>query len=168
MLSSAAGTCGHILQFRKLTRCLWQNCVRRLSRLDHELEHGESKRLCDSSKVRTSPYKSQVDWLMQSDCPVLIESSPRCATRLPDTATTRSRVDVPMSPTWTPEVSGHAALFRSWELPTLPMAQLQEATNMADYDSFSAASTSVMASPLGSPILLSPANERRASMLIVS
>jgi len=48
------------------------------------------------------------------------------------------------------------------------MAQLQEATNMADYDSFSAASTSVMASPLGSPILLSPADERRASMLIVS
>lgn len=127
-----------------------QNCLKRLTRLDHELQHGDSKRLYKERDVRMSPYKGQVDWLVHSDRPVIIESSPRRASRLPDEqGPTRSVL--PMSPTWTAETPhGCAALLASLDLPSIsPLCMaLHEATDEVDYDSLSRATSPILSSPV--------------------
>lgn len=118
--------CGDEKQARLCYRML-HNCVRRLSRLVHEMQCGETQRLYKD--VRHSPYKGQADWLLHSDRPVLIESSPRHTSHLPS-------LPMPMSPTWTPR-----ALFRSMEPPSPPMSAVWHETNMIDYDSLSASTS---------------------------
>ena len=98
--------CGDEKQARLCYRVL-QNCVRRLCRLVYEMQCGEATRLYKDA--RHSPYKCQAEWLLHSDRPVLIESSPRHASRLPP-------LQMPMSPTWTPR-----ALSRSIEPLTPPL-----------------------------------------------
>lgn len=98
--------CADEKQARLCYRVL-QNCVQRLSRLVYETQCGETTRLYKDA--RHSPYKGQAEWLLHSDRPVLIESSPRHASRLPP-------LQMPVSPTWTPR-----ALSRSIEPLTPPL-----------------------------------------------
>lgn len=149
---------------------LWltQNAVRRLSRLDDEFRRGHPRALASSGQACGSPYQSRVEWLASSDIPVVIESSPRRAVRLPPPEVPAAPLDcvaesLDEPSAWCSLESQCRAVLSSLSGPCLPLT-LQHYMDLADFDALSALTPSGSPNPLRRSSVNVPTS-RRASLV---
>ncbi|KAL4402551.1 hypothetical protein ACI68E_000316 [Malassezia pachydermatis] len=148
-----------------------RSSIRRLARLSS----GPTSYVCPASHPSQehdtyAPYKSKLEWLVGSDVPVLIESSPRPATRLPSPTRPASvaTIRAPCPAEWSPIETHFDSLLMSLDAHHLPAA-LQASMEWIDFDSLSAASSpSISPTPLRRASGLHYGSAGRRASLVVS